>query len=95
METHHMMGIHHVENSDRNKNNFSFLNILLHFKVCCSSAHDLRVRRKKFRTAGFVMQNFLDKARKLRHRQSRDKCALNLKFSNFLRKKVLAFSVIS
>ena len=74
METHHMMGIHHVENSDRNKNTFTFLNILVHSKVCCSSVHEIRVRRKKFQTAGFVMQNFPDKAHKLQRRQIRDKC---------------------
>ena len=95
METHHMMGIHHVENSDRNKNTFSFLNILLHSKVCCSSVHEIRVRRKKLLTAGFVMQNFLVKACKLRHQQIHDKCAENLRFSNFLRKKGFEFNVIS
>ena len=67
METHHMMGIHHVENSDKNKSTFTFLNTLLHSKVCCSSVHEIRVRRRrKFRTAGFVMQNFPDNASKLR-----------------------------
>ena len=44
-----MMKIHHVENSDRNKNTFTFLNILLYSKVCCSSVHEIRVRRKKAR----------------------------------------------
>ena len=29
---------------------------------------------EKFRTVGFVMQKFPDNARKLRHRQIRDKC---------------------
>ena len=67
METHHMMGIHHVENSDKNKSTFTFLNTLLHSKVCCSSVHEIRVRRRRtFRTAGFVMQNFPDNASKLR-----------------------------
>ena len=47
METHHMMGIHHVENSDRNKSTFRFLNILFHSKVYCSSVHEIRVRRRK------------------------------------------------
>ena len=75
METHHMMGIHHVENSDRNKNTFTFLNILLHSKVCCSSVHEIRVRRKKFRTAVFDMQKFPDKARKLQPQQICAKCA--------------------
>ena len=64
-----MMGIHYVENSDKKKiaNTFTFLNTLLHSKVCCSSVHEIRVRRRrKFRTAGFVMQNFPDNASKLR-----------------------------
>ena len=32
METHHMMGIHHVENSDKNESTFTFLNTLLFSK---------------------------------------------------------------
>ena len=76
METHHMMGIHHVENSDRNKTlSLSWIFDLIPKFAVAQFMRSESEEEEKFPTAGFVKQNFPDKARKLQHRQIRDKCA--------------------
>ena len=71
METHHMMGIHHVENSDKNKLSWIFYFIP---KFAVAQFMRSESEEEKIPTAGFVEQNFPEKARELRHRQIRDKC---------------------
>ena len=75
METYPMMGFHHIENSERIK--ALSLSWILYFlpKFAVALLMRSESEEEKFRTGGFSMQNFTDKAHKLRHWQFSDRCA--------------------